>query len=158
MGELIFLGKGNAGSGLAHPLARAIFVHCLVVEVHPFADGNGRLARIMMGAELKAAGLSRIVVPHVAKRDYISALRELSLGASYDPIVRCLVHCQEVTAAISEPEIEKCVERWASTFAFLEPDQDLSLILPMDHPVETRNGVSAPAGYWRMREMDRLYP
>ncbi len=40
---------------LSEPLHRAIFMMFLVSEVHPFADGNGRVARIMMNAELLAA-------------------------------------------------------------------------------------------------------
>ena len=32
----------------------------LIAEVHPFADGNRRTARIMMNAELAAAGEERI--------------------------------------------------------------------------------------------------
>ena len=31
---------------------RAVFMLFLISEVHPFADGNGRIARIMMNAEL----------------------------------------------------------------------------------------------------------
>jgi len=38
-------------SALTHPLAKAIFAMFFVTEVHPFADGNGRIARIMMNAE-----------------------------------------------------------------------------------------------------------
>jgi hypothetical protein len=41
---------------LATPFQRAVFMMFLVAEVHPFADGNGRVARIMMNAELVAAG------------------------------------------------------------------------------------------------------
>jgi len=48
--------------GLTSPLHRAVFMMFLISEVHPFADGNGRVARIMMNAELVAAGESRIVV------------------------------------------------------------------------------------------------
>jgi len=39
---------------LTAPLHRAIFMMFLISEVHPFADGNGRAARIMMNAELIA--------------------------------------------------------------------------------------------------------
>src|SRR5258706_15942920 len=33
---------------LESPFQRAVFVMFLVSEVHPFADGNGRTARVMM--------------------------------------------------------------------------------------------------------------
>ncbi len=38
--------------GLPPGFSRAIFLQFLVAECHPFDDGNGRLARIMMNAEL----------------------------------------------------------------------------------------------------------
>ena len=37
----------------------------LVAEVHPFADGNGRIARVMMNAELLSGGQTRIFIPSV---------------------------------------------------------------------------------------------
>ena len=44
---------------LEQPLERAILIMFAVAEVHPFDDGNGRVARIMMNAELIRAGLVR---------------------------------------------------------------------------------------------------
>lgn len=44
------------------PLHRSIFMMALVSEVHPFADGNGRVARIMMNAELVSGGEERIII------------------------------------------------------------------------------------------------
>ena len=41
---------------LESPFQRAVFMQFLVSEVHPFSDGNGRTARIMMNVELAAAG------------------------------------------------------------------------------------------------------
>jgi Fic family protein len=35
----------------------------LISEVHPFDDGNGRVARAFMNAELVAAGHCRILIP-----------------------------------------------------------------------------------------------
>lgn len=49
--------------GLEDPFARAVFLMFLVSEVHPFDDGNGRIARVMMNAELTAARQARIVIP-----------------------------------------------------------------------------------------------
>lgn len=37
---------------LESPFARALFILFMISEVHPFNDGNGRISRIMMNAEL----------------------------------------------------------------------------------------------------------
>jgi Fic family protein len=50
----------------------------IISEVHPFLDGNGRVARVMMNAELVSAGESKIMIPTVYREDYIGALRKLT--------------------------------------------------------------------------------
>lgn len=57
-----------------NPIARAIYMMFLVTEVHPFDDGNGRIARIMMNAELVNGGSSKIIIPTVYREDYMLAL------------------------------------------------------------------------------------
>jgi len=59
-------------------IARALYVMLVVSEVHPFTDGNGRVARLMMNAELSAVGDARIVTPNVFRNEYISSLRRVS--------------------------------------------------------------------------------
>ncbi len=54
-------------------------------EVHPFLDGNGRLARVMMNAELTAKNQTKIIIPTVYRDDYLGALRKLS--RNQDPSV-----------------------------------------------------------------------
>ncbi len=49
-------------------ITRAVFMMFLIAEIHPFADGNGRTARIMMNAELVAAGEERIVIPPASRQ------------------------------------------------------------------------------------------
>ena len=41
---------------LESPFERAVYMMFLVSEVHPFADGNGRIARVMMNAEFRCRG------------------------------------------------------------------------------------------------------
>ena len=50
----------------------------LISETHPFNDGNGRTARVMMNVELFRAGEAKIIVPNVYREDYLLALRKLS--------------------------------------------------------------------------------
>jgi len=75
---------------LPEGLSRAIFILFLISEVHPFQDGNGRIARIMMNAELFSKGLSTIIIPTVYREDYLSALRALTRRDRPDPLIRML--------------------------------------------------------------------
>ena len=51
-----------------------IFAHVAFVRVHPFFDGNGRLARLLGNIPVLAAGFPPIVVPSEARLDYIDEL------------------------------------------------------------------------------------
>ena len=86
--------------GLTSPLHRAVFMMFLISEVHPFADGNGRVARIMMNAELVAAGENRIIVPTVYRNNYLMSLKALSQNRLTGALVRVMDFAQRYTAAV----------------------------------------------------------
>lgn len=60
---------------IVHPFARALYVMFLLAEVRPFADGDERLARIMMNAELVATSQVPINIPTVFRDEYIGSLK-----------------------------------------------------------------------------------
>jgi Fic family protein len=68
--------------------------------VHPFTDGNGRTARIMMNAELVAGGEERIIIPTVYRTDYLGALKAISHNGLTTPLIRMLDYAQRYTHAI----------------------------------------------------------
>jgi hypothetical protein len=76
---------------------RAVFAMFLVSEVHPFADGNGRMARILMNSEFTAAGEQRIVVPILARHDYVNALRGMTHNANAGSYIRVMAALQALT-------------------------------------------------------------
>ena len=51
-----------------------LFAHVSFVRIHPFFDGNGRLARLLANIPVLAAGFPPIVVPSEARLDYIREL------------------------------------------------------------------------------------
>lgn len=75
-------GTFEEGSRLAmsvpEGIARAIFYLFLVAEIHPFVDGNGRVSRLVMNAELSRTGLSRIIVPTLFHPQFVDCLRKLT--------------------------------------------------------------------------------
>jgi Fic family protein len=119
---------------LTAPLQRAIFVMFLVSEVHPFADGNGRVARIMMNAELVAAGENRIIVPTVYRNNYLMALKALSQNGITGALVRMLDFAQRYTASVDFADLDRARFVLERTHAFTDPNEadadGIRLILP----------------------------
>src|ERR1035437_2126671 len=108
---------------LATPLHRAIFMMFLISEVHPFADGNGRAARIMMNAELAATGESRIIVPTVYRNNYLMALKALSQNGIPGALVRTLDFAQRYTAAVDFAALDRARFILDRTHAFADPNE-----------------------------------
>ena len=75
---------------LDHPFSKAAFIMFVISEVHPFLDGNGRIARIMMNAELVKAGQSKIIIPTVYRDDYLGTLRKLTRQSDPKPYIAML--------------------------------------------------------------------
>lgn len=84
----------------ADPLQRAIAVMFVVSEVHPFDDGNGRVARAAMNAELVSARQTRIIIPSVYRDEYLSGLRNLTRQGHADTLIEVLAYAQRWTAAV----------------------------------------------------------
>lgn len=72
-------------TGLTDPFHRAVAMMLLLTEVHPFDDGNGRVARILANAELSTAGQVRIVIPTSYRNDYLAGLNGVSNRAGQVP-------------------------------------------------------------------------
>lgn len=51
-------------------------LHIPFVHIHPFADGNGRLARLVSNLPLLRAGLPPIIIPKEWRQEYITLLAE----------------------------------------------------------------------------------
>jgi len=105
---------------LETPFQRATFIMFLISEVHPFTDGNGRIARVMMNAELEAADEERIIIPTVYRANYLSALKALSQVGNPDPLVRVLDYAQRWTAAVDWRSIEETRRELEACNAFLD--------------------------------------
>lgn len=70
----------------------------IITEVHPFSDGNGRVARLMMNAELSAVEACRIVVPTVIRNEYLAALRRATGDDDVSALVKVLAHAWRWTS------------------------------------------------------------
>ena len=110
------------GRSLETPFQRAVFMHFLIAEVHPFADGNGRIARIMMNAELAGGDEERILIPTVYQGNYVAAQRALTHNGVATPLIRTLDYAQRWTAAVEWRSVEGTARELAACNAFLESE------------------------------------
>lgn len=107
---------------LRHPFARAVFLLFVTSEVHPFADGNGRISRIMMNAELTAAGQAKIIVPTVFRPDYIGALRRLSRDGDPDVLIAAMSRLWDFSRWLSSGDFETLKSRLEASNAFSDDE------------------------------------
>ena len=50
-------------------------LHARLVNIHPFADGNGRTARLLMNLALLQSGYPITIIPPVIRADYLEAVK-----------------------------------------------------------------------------------
>ncbi len=83
-----------ANSPGLHPVVRAAELHYNLVAVHPFADGNGRTARLLMNHHLLRHGLPHAVVPVGRRAEYLTALEGANAGRDA-PFAAFVLSCVE---------------------------------------------------------------
>ena len=103
--------------------ARAAFAMFFVSEVHPFADGNGRIGRVLMNSELSAARQQRIVVTTRDRGDYLAGLRAVSNKANLDAYITILGAIQRRTAGTDYSELAAAEQDLSLQQAFTDPDE-----------------------------------
>ena len=65
-----------------HPLQIALDAHLKLVSVHPFVDGNGRTARLLMNLLLMQAGYPPAIVLPAERKEYVASIEKVQLGGS----------------------------------------------------------------------------
>lgn len=66
----------NANEKKLHPIEFAALSHQKFVFIHPFIDGNGRVARLLMNLALLRSGYTIAIIPPILRAEYIAALEK----------------------------------------------------------------------------------
>lgn len=64
----------------SHPVELAALAHHRLVAIHPFIDGNGRTARLVMNLILMRAGYPPAVIQRINRRQYYQVLHQADAG------------------------------------------------------------------------------
>lgn len=113
---------------LDHPFARAAFIMFLVSEIHPFNDGNGRIARVMMNAEFVNKEQTKIIIPTVYREDYLLSLKKLTNTGDPEAYVNMLLKAWNFSEKLHFDDFDEMHKFLISHNAFHEPDEGYHLI------------------------------
>ena len=95
LGEWIRADRDNV-----HPVRFAAMLHLKFVTVHPFIDGNGRVARLLMNTALIQDGYLLAVVPPILRQEYMAGIREYQQNKAADQF------CDFIAERVLESEKE----------------------------------------------------
>ena len=107
MGELLAWYRREAEVAALHPVVLAATFHYRFVAIHPFDDGNGRMARLLTNLILMQYGFVPVVIPLEARGNYLLALETADAGDLTDFIVLVgqeLIRSLELTLAAARGE------------------------------------------------------
>lgn len=76
-----------------HPVELAAMAHKRLVDIHPFIDGNGSTARLLMNLILVHAGYGVVSIPPVWRNDYIIALSASRRLNDMEPFSKLIAEC-----------------------------------------------------------------
>lgn len=106
---------------------KAAYMMFMISEVHPFQDGNGRIARIMMNSEFVKNNESKIIIPTVFREDYLLTLRKLTRNDDPEAYIHMLVKAQKFSSKIYSDNYDEMYQHLKDCNAFYEPDQGRNL-------------------------------
>lgn len=89
-----FIGWLNREAQNLSPVERAAFAHFQLVDIHPFTDGNGRTARLLMNLLLLREGYPPAIVRREDRLAYYDALDRAHAGET-EPFVLMMIEAVE---------------------------------------------------------------
>lgn len=115
MTDLVKWYQEEESKGELNPLELAALFHYRYIRIHPFEDGNGRIARLMMNFILARHEYPLIVVPTKTKRLYLEALRKVDDLVGKIPADGAQASLKQVTAFVDYLERLLVVEMQMDT-------------------------------------------
>ncbi len=91
-----FISQSNQMRSVKHPVEVAALTHKEFVFIHPFIDGNGRVARLLMNLVLLQEGYNIVTIPPAVRSEYIADLEKAHVDDKdfIEFIARMVKECQ----------------------------------------------------------------
>lgn len=130
MEELMFW--YNNESKNIHPVEKAAILHGEFVSIHPFIDGNGRTARLLLNFELMKNNYPAIIIEIEEREKYFDALEVGNLSGNWDKFTDFIKEkCEERIDYMNEFKISELKSRKWNKFKerLQDSDEEISEIV-----------------------------
>lgn len=149
MSDLVTWYNEEEKKGELAPIELASVFHYRYIRIHPFEDGNGRIARLMVNYILFRHDYPMLIVRSQDKEQYLSALNKcdfivgstpsigahavlLQLSPFVDYMEKCLIHSLQICIKAAKGESIEEDDDFEKRIKILERQQQQSIILNMD--------------------------
>lgn len=99
-----------------NPAARAVLGHWMFGYIHPYPDGNGRMARFLMNVMLASGGYPWTVIRAEERNKYLQALDSASIDGDIKPFARFIEQSIRIELVFPAPEERFDFDRDAVVF------------------------------------------
>ncbi len=83
-------------AGESETVLRAMWAHWTLARIHPFGDGNGRIARLWQNLILFQGGLTAALIRSTERKEYYESL-QLADDGEFNPFVQFVARCCQLT-------------------------------------------------------------
>jgi Fic family protein len=90
-----FVNNMNKLKSKLHPIEFAAILHKEFVDIHPFKDGNGRTARLLMNLILFESGYGIVSIPPILRNEYVQTLiiAQRESNKNINPFIEFIAEC-----------------------------------------------------------------
>ncbi len=123
MGELIEWYKNEVQKEELHPIQIAAIFHHRFLKIHPFDDGNGRIARLIMNYVLLAHDLPPVIIKSEDKSNYLRLLQKADNGNLVPFVDYCanqLLWSLDISLKAAKNESIEEIEDWKKELSILK--------------------------------------
>lgn len=103
LGRFVHLARQWLKNWPRNPFASAAWIHLIIATIHPFENGNGRVARLVASIPFIKAGLPPVVIlsNSACKKDYFEGIGK-AREDDYAGLIQCFVKSLETSIGMME--------------------------------------------------------